>query len=209
MKNSDSNYYSNARREIESFLTFPVETVLEIGCGEGGTLLWLQKEKGVKICHGLEILSDVAERAKAKGLEVAVGNIETDGIPFQGQHDAILCLDVLEHLQDPWGTLPIIVENIRPGGSLIVSLPNIAHFSIWAGVILRNNWRYENAGILDRTHLRFFTQRTATKMLTDAGLKLVRSKPKFARKTHRNINFLTLGLFERFLAYQYLFLAQK
>lgn len=209
MENSDSNYYSNARREIESFLALPIESVLEIGCGEGGTLHWLQENKGVKICHGLEILPEVSERAKMKGLQVVTGNIETDGIPFQEKHDVILCLDVLEHLHDPWRVLPVIIENIHPGGSLIVSLPNIAHFSVWTNLIMRNDWHYENAGILDRTHLRFFTHRTASELLLDAGLQLVQRKPKFARKTHRNINFLTLGLFERFLAYQYLFLAKK
>ncbi len=209
MTHVDSNYYSNARREIEPFLAFPLESILEVGCGEGGTLLWLQESKGVKICHGLEILPEVSERAKKKGLQVVTGNIETDGIPFQEKHDVVLCLDVLEHLYDPWRVLPIIVENIHPGGSLIVSLPNIAHFSVWTNLILKNNWRYESAGIMDRTHLRFFTHRTASELLLGAGLQLIQRKPKFARKTHRNINFLTLGLFERFLAYQYLFLAKK
>jgi 2-polyprenyl-3-methyl-5-hydroxy-6-metoxy-1,4-benzoquinol methylase len=202
-------YYANARKEIASLLPQQMDTVLEIGCSEGNTLAWLRDEKGAKSCRGMEILSDVAERAKLKGLEIAVGNVENDGIPFSEKNDLVLCLDVLEHLNDPWNTLAIIVESIRPGGSLIVSLPNIAHISILSGLIFRNDWHYENSGILDRTHLRFFTHRTACELLTKSGLQLVTSKPKFGRKTHRNLNFITLGLFERFFAFQYIFLATK
>jgi 2-polyprenyl-3-methyl-5-hydroxy-6-metoxy-1,4-benzoquinol methylase len=209
MNNLPAAYYANARKEIAPLLPLHLDNVLEIGCSEGNTLLWLRDEKGAKICRGMEILPEVAACAKSKGLEIAVGNIETDGIPFQEKNDLVLCLDVLEHLRDPWRALPIIVESMRPGGSLIVSLPNIAHISILSGLIFRDSWHYQDAGILDRTHLRFFTHRTASELLASSGLQLTASRPKFARKTHRNLNFITLGLFERFFAYQYIFLAKK
>lgn len=209
MDNLSAAYYANARKEITPLLPVRLDNVLEVGCSEGNTLLWLRDEKGAKNCRGIEILPAAAEQAKSKGLEISVGNIEMDGIHFMDQNDLVLCLDVLEHLQDPWRALPLIVESIRSGGSLIVSLPNIAHISILSGLILRNDWHYQDAGILDRTHLRFFTRRTASELLTNTGMHLIQIKPKFARKTHRNINFLTLGLFERFLAFQYLFLAKK
>lgn len=209
MNNLAAAYYANARKEIAPFLPARLENVFEVGCSEGNTLLWLQEEKGAKKCRGLEILPEAAERAKAKGLEITIGNIETDKITLPEKNDLVLCLDVLEHLQDPWHILPVIAENIRAGGSLIVSLPNVSHVSILAGLIFRNDWRYQASGILDRTHMRFFTHRTASELIAGAGMKIIRSKPKFARKTHRNINLLTLKIFERFLAYQYIFLAVK
>ena len=209
MNNLDSNYYSNARLEIEPFISFPIHSVLEIGCGEGNTLLWLRESKGVKICRGLEILPAAAERARGKGLDIAIGNVEVGGIPFQEKNDLVLCLDVLEHLHDPWKTLCCISDSIRPGGHLIVSIPNIAHISILSDLIFNDDWKYAESGILDKTHFRFFTSRTARDLLSQAGLEVIQCKPKIVRKTHRRINFLTFHLFERFLTYQNLFLARK
>jgi len=209
MDNLSAAYYANARKEIAPFLPVMLDSVFELGCSEGNTLAWLRDEKGAKTCHGLEVFPEAAQRAKEKGLDVVIGNVETDGISFQGQNDLVLCLDVLEHLLNPWQVLSTVVESIRPGGSLIVSLPNIAHVSVLLGLILKNDWRYQGAGVLDRTHLRFFTHKTACELISGAGVKFVKSKPKFSRKTHRNINWLTFGLFERFLAYQYIYLAVK
>lgn len=209
MNNLDAAYYANARKEIADFLPARLENVFEVGCSEGNTLLWLKEEKGAKFCKGLEILPDAAERARDKGLEVILGDIETARILLPENNDLVLCLDVLEHLRDPWHILPLITKQIRTGGSLIVSLPNISHVSILTGLIFRNDWNYQEAGILDQTHLRFFTRRTASQLITGAGMRIISIKPKFARKTHRNFNLLTLGVFERFLAYQYIILAVK
>jgi 2-polyprenyl-3-methyl-5-hydroxy-6-metoxy-1,4-benzoquinol methylase len=151
MTNLDPRYYANARREIEPFLLFPIHSVLEIGCGEGSTLLWLRESKGVKICRGLEILPPAAERAREKGLDIAIGNVEVGGIPFQEKNDLVLCLDVLEHLHDPWKTLCCISDSIRPGGHLIVSIPNIAHISILSDLIFNDDWKYAESGILDNS----------------------------------------------------------
>ncbi len=209
MNISAPNYYSNARREIAPFLPARVESVLEVGCGEGQTLLWLKNERSVSVCHGVEIFAEVAKTGQSNGLDIAVLDIETDVLPFHIQYDLILFLDVLEHLRNPWLVLPQLLSKLKPDGSVIVSLPNISHLSVLSGIILKNDWRYENAGILDQTHLRFFTRKSAIRLLNTGGLQFIKCKAKFARKTHRNINFLTFGLFERFLAYQYIFLARK
>lgn len=209
MKTPDQGYYNNARREIEPLLPHNLESALEIGCGEGNTLLWLQHSGLVKSCRGLEILPDVASRGKAAGLDIVVADIEKEGIPFNDQYDLVLCLDVLEHLHDPWSTMKVIADSIKPGGYFIASIPNISHFSILTDLIFRDQWAYSEAGILDKTHLRFFTRRTTQALLTEAGLEIIRHQHRFARKTHRNINFLTMGLFKRFLTFQNIFLARK
>lgn len=209
MKIIDPKYYANARREIESLLPFGITSVLEIGCSEGNTLLWLRDDKFIERCRGIEVFPEVAARAKEKGLDVLVADIERDTIPFTEQYDLVLCLDVLEHLRDPWNTLEIITQSIKPGGYFIASIPNIGHISILSGLVLHDMFDYSESGILDRTHLRFFTGKTAHTLLTHTGLKIIKKKSRFARKTHQRINFLTGGLFKRFLTYQNIFLATK
>jgi methionine biosynthesis protein MetW len=204
-----SYYYANARREIESLLPPNISSVLEIGCSEGNTLLWLRDDKSIKTCRGIEILPDVAARAREKGLDVMVADIEHDAIPFADQYDLVLCLDVLEHLRDPWNALRMIRESIKPGGFLIASIPNVGHISILSDLLLHGRFDYSESGILDKTHLRFFTGTSAHQLLTDCGLVVRKQKPKFARKTHRRLNFLTAGIFGRFFAYQNIFLAEK
>ena len=209
MNNFNPSYYANARREIEPLLPPNIGSVLEIGCSEGNTLLWLRDDKHIKTCRGIEILPDVAARAKEKGLDIVVADIEHDGIPFKDQYDLVLCLDVLEHLRDPWSALKVITESIRPGGYFIASIPNITHISILSDLILRDRFDYVESGILDKTHLRFFTGTTARQLLTDARLEVIQQKPRFARKTHRRLNFLTMGLFKRFFTFQTLLLATR
>lgn len=205
----NQGYYTNARREIESLIPPNIHSVLEIGCGEGNTLLWLHNRGLVKSCRGIEILPDVASRGKDEGLDIIVADIEKDGIPFNDRYDLVLCLDVLEHLRDPWATIKTIAGSIEPDGYLIASIPNISHISILSDLIFFNRWHYADAGILDKTHLRFFTDETARQLLSDAGLKIIGHRRRFSRKTHRNINFLTMGLFKRFLTFQNIFLAKK
>lgn len=209
MPKLDPAYYANARREIEPLLPSTIDSVLEIGCGEGNTLLWLRESKAAAVCRGVELLREAAERAKLKGLDVRVADVEREDIPFAEQFQIVLCLDVLEHLRDPWATLRRIGGSIRPEGWLIASIPNIAHVSILSDLVFRDNWSYAEAGILDRTHFRFFTRRTARQLLSGAGLEVVRYQPRFARKTHRRLSLLSFGLLERFLVYQNLFLARK
>ena len=209
MNDFKPSYYANARLEIEPLLPANIGSVLEIGCSEGNTLQWLRDSKSIKTCSGIEIIPDVAARAIEKGLDVVVADIERDGIPFKDQYDLILCLDVLEHLLDPWGALKNITGSIKPGGYFIASIPNIGHISILSDLVWHDRFDYADSGILDRTHLRFFTGATAHQLLTDAGLEVVEQQARFARKTHRRINFLTAGLFKRFLTFQNIFLAVR
>ena len=96
------------------------------------------------------------------------------GVPaLDGLFDTIVCGDVLEHLADPAGVLRALLDVLAPGGEAIVSVPNVAH--LWMRVsVAAGRFDYGDRGILDRTHLRFFTWRTFTALLADAGLEVVR-----------------------------------
>ena len=200
---SVEGYYSNARHEIASLLPDKFMSVLEVGCSEGNTLDWLRQTRNVQICCGIEIDHRASQIAREKHLTVVTADLERDGVGFDGQKfDLILCLDVLEHLRDPWSALRDLCRHLSVGGYVIASIPNIAHFSILLDIALRDEWKYEQAGILDFTHLRFFTRKTALRLFTDSGLDIDFVKSRFARKTHRNVNILTMGILRKFLVFQ-------
>jgi SAM-dependent methyltransferase len=87
----------------------------------------------------------------------------------EGTLDLILCLDVLEHLLNPWRVAQYLNSLLRPGGSLIVSIPNIRNRRVLLQLAIRGKWEYTESGILDRTHLRFFTRTSAIELVASAG----------------------------------------
>ncbi len=126
--------------------------------------------------------------------------IERDG-PFQ----TILCLDVLEHLRDPWGVVRRLHDGLAQGGAIVASIPNVRNFTALMPLLIRNRWQLTDAGILDRTHLRFFVRESAVGLMTSSGLQLeeVRSQPSGGRKV-RMFRAVTAGLANSFTDLQYL-----
>jgi SAM-dependent methyltransferase len=103
---------------------------------------------------------------------VLVGDVERMASPFApATFDAIVCGDVLEHLREPETFLRQARSWLRPQGSLIASIPNVRHHSVVRG-LLAGNWTYEAAGLLDRTHLRFFTRRSIETLFEGAGFRI-------------------------------------
>jgi SAM-dependent methyltransferase len=170
---SDSGYFANRRDEIGPLLPAVTDRVLEIGCGSGGTMSWLRRIRIVRHAIGMELVPAVADQARSAFDEVVCGDIETVPLP-DGPFDLVLALDVLEHLADPWAMVARLKLVLRPGGTLLVSIPNVANAAVVLPLLLKGRWRYTDAGLLDRTHLRFFTRETAIELLTGAGLVLER-----------------------------------
>lgn len=114
---------------------------------------------------------DAAQAARAEGRceRVVVGDAEVGALLVHGPFDAIVYGDVLEHLSDPLSALRALNRTLVPGGRVIVSVPNVAH--IWVRLqLLGGRFQYADRGILDRTHLRFFTRRTFLDLLAQANL---------------------------------------
>jgi len=86
--------------------------------------------------------------------------------------DVFVLSNILEHLRDPVATLRRLVPLLRPTGRILVDLPNVAHWDVRLR-LLRGRWDYEDAGILDRTHLRFYTRKTAREMLRETGFEIL------------------------------------
>lgn len=119
----------------------------------------------------LERDPELAARARGRCKEVIVADLESAPPLLRGPFDAIVYGDVLEHLSDPRAALRALDRTLAPGGTVIVSVPNVAH--LWMRLsLLIGRFDYADRGILDRTHLRFFTRRTLLALLREAGLSV-------------------------------------
>lgn len=206
------DYFSAARKEILDLMPVFSDRVLEIGCGSGQTLELI---KHLKLCEktvGIELFEQAAQNARTRADEVHHLDIEKDELPSDlGQFDLILILDVLEHLIDPWAVLHRIQSShLKPGGKIIISLPNARHFTCVIPLLLNGDFNYQERGILDKTHLRFFTRKSGIKMLHDAGLSIEKVKCTSLDKSLNSgkLNALTFGIFSEFLTSQFIYLAR-
>ena len=142
--------------------------MLDIGCGEGRLGEAIKRRQAATVV-GVEYEPEAARAVESRLDTVHVGDVESDAIAFEpGSFDCVVCADVLEHLRDPLALLRRIREWLAPGGTLVTSLPNVRHHSVVRS-LLAGNWTYESAGLLDDTHLRFFTRREIEKALFRTG----------------------------------------
>jgi SAM-dependent methyltransferase len=205
----DGDYYGSVRRDILPLLPDRLGRVMEIGCGTGNTLRYLKESGRCDWTCGVELFHDAAKQAREKLDLVVEGDIEAMDLPVEPDSlDAILCLDVLEHLTDPWSTLKELVVFLKPGGVLVLSIPNIREIKTLYGLVVRGTFEYDDEGVLDRTHLRFFCKRNIVDLVRQANLKLGVIHRLLGRK-RRILNALTLGIFKDFLAVQYVIAAKK
>jgi SAM-dependent methyltransferase len=142
--------------------------VLDVGCAAGGLGRELKRQCPQVKVRGIEPVAAEAERARAFLDDVLVGTFETPVPKEWPAPDCIIFADVLEHLVDPWAAVARAHALLRPGGTLVASIPNVAHGTVVAG-LLRGRFDYQTSGILDRTHLRFFTRPTAIALVESGG----------------------------------------
>lgn len=213
-------YYQNVRTDMLSLIEDKKALkVLEIGAAEGNTLLYL-KEKGIAShVSGIELVSIPNSNQNNEKIDsFAIANIEKDKIELDKDYDLIICGDVLEHLVNPWKTLTLLKDHLKKGGTIIYSLPNIRYIGALIKIFLLGSFKYEEHGIFDKTHLRFFCKKDAVELSSDCGLKpkVVKSDldlpaqlgaSKYSQK--KIVNMLTLGLFKNFLSYQTIVLSEK
>lgn len=205
-------YFSQVRREIFPFLPEKMGRVLEVGCGTGDTLNYIKQHGRCDWAGGIELVSSAAAIAKSRVDLLIEGNIETMELPFaDGSLDVILCLDILEHLVDPWSVVRKLDKALKPGGVLIASIPNVRHCRLVFPLLFQGKWQYRDAGILDKTHLRFFVRESAIALMACSGLKVeqVRTTGLDAGSKGWLANVLTLGLFKPFFERQFLICARK
>jgi 2-polyprenyl-3-methyl-5-hydroxy-6-metoxy-1,4-benzoquinol methylase len=150
--------------------------ILDCGCGDGGLAIYLQTRGWV--VRGIEADAELASIARARGVEVVEGDLEsaTTWQSVGGGYDAVLFSDVLEHVNDPRGALRSAISALRPGGGILVSLPSVSYWSIRLSLML-GRWEYQDEGIMDRTHRWFLTRSSMIQLFDDAGLHVDSMSP--------------------------------
>lgn len=174
------NYYGNVNPDLLARIPITAKRVLEVGCGSARLGEAFKARSPNSEYYGIEMFVSAANDA-AKVIDgVICANIELDttaALKLSPSFDSLIFGDVLEHLKDPWQVLSDLRQYIEPGGSCIACIPNVAHWSIVSG-LLQGNWDYQDSGLLDRTHLRFFTLDSVVKMFQKAGWTVIDALPR-------------------------------
>ena len=145
-------------------------SILDVGTASG-YLGRIWKKSGHHVT-GIEFDGTAAEKAKENYHAFQIADIETFDFPYRDEFDYVVFADVLEHLRDPAEVLRRCIPGLKESGKIIISLPNIANWVIRLGLLF-GRFNYVDRGILDRTHLRFFTLRSAGQLLSDASCEVL------------------------------------
>jgi SAM-dependent methyltransferase len=176
---TSSDYPDVLNPDLLDRIPLDADVVLDVGCHKGmlGAVYRLRNPRA----RFLGVDNDInAVRVAATRLnEVACLDIENDPLPFEvpGGYDCIIYGDVLEHLRDPWRLLRRHAALLSPRGVMLICVPNAAHWSVILR-LLNGSFDYEDSGVLDRTHLRWFTLATMEKALMETGLQLCDVSPR-------------------------------
>lgn len=145
--------------------------VIDVGCGTGALSVLLRDNRAASVV-GVEPDQDRAALAAERGIEVHASTLASLTPESLGQFDVAIYADVLEHLPDPLTELKTVAPFVKSDGIVIVSVPNVAHWSVRFD-LLRGRFRYARFGIMDATHLRWFTEETIRQVMDQAGLDVV------------------------------------
>jgi len=173
----DPIYHQKARSEILPYIDWEPRRILDIGCGGGATGRLLQEHFPNCELYGIELHSDAATFASKTYRHIAIGNIEsadfsTKGIPL-AEIDTVLLLDVLEHLYNPWLVLEKLRHQLPPHCRIVASIPNAFNVQLLEE-LASGQWKYDRWGLLDITHIRFFTEPEMRELFEQTGFAVIR-----------------------------------
>lgn len=174
--NKPDGYYDNIRHEMIQFLPSDANKILDVGCGNGAFAEALKDITNAEV-WGIEYMEDQAKIALGKLDKVFSGPCENflDELP-DNYFDAIYFNDVLEHLVDPYMVLNKIKNKLTNNGVVISSVPNVRHHKTFLKTLFHKDWKYLDHGVMDRTHLRFFTGKSIRAMYEDLGYTVLLHK---------------------------------
>ncbi len=173
------SYPDHPNADLLERIPLDAAVVLDVGCGAGSLGAAYRRLNPRARLLGIDMDPAAAEVAARRLDEVAVVDVEYDPLPFELDRpiDCIIYGDVLEHLRDPWSVLRHHIAALSDEGTILICVPNLEHWS-FADRLLRGTWDYEPSGLLDDTHLRWFSLETMRKGLLSLGLTLCDVHPR-------------------------------
>ena len=213
-----SEYSTNIRNDLIHLISQDSEkkmNILEIGCACGATLLSIKNNYPNSQLYGIEINENSAKIAKCFA-DVCDVNIEKSNLPYEEEFfDYIMFGDVLEHLNNPEKVLKNMKKYLKKDGYILASIPNVMHYTVVRDLI-NGNWTYQDAGILNRTHVRFFTKNEIEKMFNEAGYSGLVINSNDLVMSESDIDFINQlsnisfnNNLEEFMVYQYVLRCKK
>lgn len=208
---SDNSYYHGTKSEIFPHIPQGIKKTLDVGCASGTFSSTLKQMRDAET-WGIEMVDSCIDEARGKLHRVLHGTFDEvySQLP-KAYFDCIFFNDVLEHMPHPEDCLAKIKGNMADGGYVMASIPNVRHVSVVRSLVIGGEWKYEESGIMDKTHLRFFTRRSIVRMFEDCGYKIemIKGTNSVGRFSLTSVaNVLTFGLLREFKFKQYLILAR-
>ena len=168
----DITYYENVREDVQQMINPNSKRILDVGCGKGRLGAVLKSKLNAEV-WGVEYVGDIASLAAEQLDNVISGPIEDAIVQLPDKYfDTIIFADVLEHLVDPYTVLSKIKSKLSANGEIVASIPNVRHWSVVKN-LLEGEWEYREFGIMDNTHLRFFTRKSLFNMFEKNGYKIL------------------------------------
>ena len=173
LRKSDQ-YYANTRSDMLRFIRGNPKRILEVGCGQGNFSKTFTEVEYL----GVEANAEMAARARANGINVITGLYDdvASQIP-DGHFDLIVCNDVIEHMIGPAGFLRNVKAKLAPNGHLIASIPNVRYAPVLFDLLVRADFEYVEAGVLDYTHFHLFTRKSFSRLAEQCGWTVEVSEP--------------------------------
>lgn len=212
-KDFRSSYHDHIRHDIIPHIPKSTGQLLDLGGGIGATAAEVRR---LGLVEKAGVADMIDNSIKDTQLDFTFqGNFEDptfldDIVTKRGKFQMILALDILEHLLDPWAMAKRLANSLDEGGYMVVSIPNIRNFHASVPLLFQNKWNYQDDGILDRTHLRFFVRSTAIDLIEQTGLKITKIAATSSKgKAVSLFRAITFGMLNTLTDRQYIIVAQK
>lgn len=204
-------YYTQSRRDVIDFLPRNIENLLDVGCSNGDFGYEIKRLRNIEV-FGVEPNFNSAQIANKK-LDKVYNGLFNDKIMFDSvKFHCITFNDVLEHMEDPWEALKLAKNILLEDGVIAASIPNIQCYSVLKEIVLEQDFEYKKSGILDKTHLRFFTKKSIIRMFELSGFDVLKiegiGSVENSSRLFKILSFLPKKYFANFLYSGFLILAE-
>lgn len=175
---TEPRYNVKPREDLLSLLDTRPTRLLELGCADGTNLLFFRERLRALGADVERLVGVDAQRVRACANYAAFDFVHSTVEQFVEEHDAqfdlIILSDIVEHLYNPWRVMAALRERLSAGGRLLVSVPNLQNIR-YVSAVLSGRFYYEESGLMDATHIRFFSAETLTSLLRGCGYELLRT----------------------------------